>query len=251
MGKTNIFTAAQDSECKVVGAVEHPGSGLIGLDAGEVAGFGKIDVAIVDDIKKTPKDSNVIIDFTTPAALASNIDFALVNKIAMVIGTTGLEDKDMNLIRQAANTIPLICAPNYSIGINLLAKLTKFAAEVLKDGFDAEIIESHHHGKKDSPSGTAMKLVNVLKEAYRTEDVVFGREGIVGERPAKQIGVHAIRGGDIVGDHTVLFAGIGERIELTHRASTRETLSRGAMRAAKYIVAKGKGLYTMDDVLGF
>ena len=131
-----------------------------------------------------------------------------------------------------------------------MAKLTRLSAEVLNKGFDAEIIEAHHRMKKDSPSGTAIKLLEVLKEVYNTSDVVFGREGIIGERPENQIGVLAVRGGDVVGDHTVSFLGIGERLEITHKASTRETFARGALRAAKYIVKSGKGLYKMEDVLG-
>lgn len=251
MGRTNIQVVDADPDSQLVGATEAPGSPFVGKDAGEVAGLEKSGVAIVDSIEKITASADVIIDFSSPKALHAHLKYAVEHKTALVVGTTGLSDSDIASFSEAAKSIPVIWAPNFSVGINLLNKLTELAASVLNEGFDVEIIESHHRMKKDAPSGTALLLLNTLKKAYATEDAVYGREGITGARPSGQIGVHAIRGGDIVGDHTVLFAGIGERIELTHKASTREILAKGAFRAAKFILKKGPGLWTMNDVLNF
>jgi 4-hydroxy-tetrahydrodipicolinate reductase len=248
MGRSNIKVISEDKNCKLTGAIEVEGSPFIGKDSGEIAGIGKNYIIISSG--ESIDNCDVIMDFTAPSTVKKHVDIALRHNIALVIGSTGVNEGDMALIKDAGKKIPVIWAPNFSVGINLIAKLTRLAAETLNEGFDAEIVEVHHRMKKDSPSGTAVKLLNVLKEVYKTGDVVYGREGLVGERPDKQIGVFAIRGGDVVGDHTVSFFGIGERVEITHKASSRETLSRGALRAAKYIVKKGAGFYTMEDVLG-
>ena len=195
-------------------------------------------------------DCDVLIDFSSPSVTAANIRTALKLGKAIVIGTTGISENDKNLLRDAGRNIPAIWAPNFSTGVNLLKYLVKISAEFLGDGFDAEIVEVHHRMKKDSPSGTALGLLNVLKEVYKTDDIIYGREGITGERPHNQIGVFALRGGDVFGDHTVSFLGDGERVELIHKASSRETFARGALRAAKYITGKGPGLYTIEEVLG-
>lgn len=251
MGKSIIKLIQEDPELELIGAIENPATPFIGMDAGECAGVGHLTVPIMGNIDDFTAPADVLLDFTSPSALEQHLNFAVKNKVAVVVGTTGLEEEHHKLIRNAAQSIPAIWAPNYSVGINLLAQLTRIAAEVLTADFDVEIIEAHHRMKKDAPSGTAIKLLEVVKEALQTDDVVFGREGLTGERPTAQIGVHAVRGGDVVGDHTVIFAGIGERVELTHKATTRETLSRGALRAAKYVVSQGQsGLYTMNEVLG-
>ncbi len=250
MGKTNIKIISEDKESKLSGAAEAADSSFIGMDAGEIAGVGRLNVPITDNIEKIVEGCDVLMDFSSPAAVEKNINVVLKFKKAIVIGTTGLGEKETGLIKEAGSSIPVIWAPNFSVGINLMTKLTRIAAEVLNEGFDVEIVEAHHRMKKDSPSGTAIKLLNVLKEAYHTNDVVYGREGITGERPERQIGVLAVRGGDVVGDHTVSFLGIGERLEIIHKASSRETFAKGALRAAKFIVKNGKGFYTMEDVLG-
>ena len=247
MGISNIQSIHDDKDCKLAGAVEYPESPAIGRDAGLLSGVDEAGVKVTGDIRKCPRNADVIIDFSSPAALKNHVAFALETKTALVVGTTGIED--FSLLEKASGEIPVIWAPNYSVGVNLLAKLVRISAEVLNEGFDVEIIEAHHRMKKDAPSGTALKLLNVVKDVYKTENVIYGREGMVGARPAREIAVHAVRGGDIVGDHTVLFAGLGERIELTHKASSRKTFSKGAIRAAKYIVKSGPGFYTMEDVL--
>jgi len=250
MGKTNIKVVSEDKECLLVGALEASNSSLLGKDAGEIAGIGNVGISITSDPNNAFKDCDVIIDFTTPSATTKNIEFATKFKKAIVIGTTGIGEKEKEIIREAGKVIPVIWAPNFSVGINLMTKLIKTAAQVLGNSFDAEIVEIHHRLKKDSPSGTALQLLNVLKEIYNTDNIIYGREGMIGERPANQIGVFAVRGGDVVGEHTVSFYGIGERLEIVHKASSRETFARGALRAAKYIISKGIGLYTMNDVLG-
>ncbi len=247
MGISNIQSIHDDNECELIGAVEYPDSPSIGKDAGLMAGVDEAGVKVLTDIKKCPADADAIIDFSSPLALKNHVEFALDTRTALVVGTTGIED--LSILEKASKNIPVIWAPNYSVGVNLLAKLVRISAEVLNDGFDVEIIEAHHRMKKDAPSGTALKLLNVVKDVFHTDDVIYGREGLVGARPAREIAVHAVRGGDIVGDHTVLFAGLGERIELTHKASSRKTFSKGAIRAAKYIVKSGPGFYTMEDVL--
>lgn len=251
MGKTNTKVITDADDAVVIGAVEMKGANVIGKDAGEIAGVGNINVNIGDDIKQIDgAAADAIIDFSSLQALSTNIDYAVENNIAMVCGTTGVGDKEMEIIKKAGQSIAIIWAPNFSVGINLLAKLTRLTARVLDTDFDVEIIEAHHRMKKDAPSGTAKQLLRAVKEEFNTADIVYGREGMVGQRPPRQIGVHAIRGGDIVGEHTVLFAGIGERIELTHKASTRETFSMGALRAARYLMKQKPGVYTMTDVLG-
>lgn len=248
MGKTNVRVVSEDKDSRLAGATEIAGSPLIGRDAGEIAGIDSLGVPVTGSLDELP-EADVLIDFSSPRALDAHLRFALERRIALVVGSTGLSDDEKARIREAGKSIPAIWAPNYSVGIFLINKLARIAAEVLGDGFDAEIVEMHHRMKKDAPSGTAIQLLNTLKKVYGTEDVVYGRNGITGERPARQIGVHAVRGGDVVGDHTVIFAGNGERVEIVHKASTRETFARGALKAAKFIVAKGTGFWTMDDVI--
>jgi 4-hydroxy-tetrahydrodipicolinate reductase len=171
----------------------------------------------------------------------------------LVVGTTGHSDEQRALLEKTSKSLPVVLSPNFSVGVNTLFWLTRKAAEMLGPDFDLEIVETHHRLKKDAPSGTAKKLAEILGEARKLDlekNVVYGREGLVGERPATEIGVHSIRGGDVVGDHTVMFVGRGERLELTHKASSRETFARGALRAAQWIVGRPPGLYSMEDVLG-
>jgi 4-hydroxy-tetrahydrodipicolinate reductase len=251
MGRTVIKVVSEDRESVITGATDAVNSPYLGLDAGDLGGIGrKLDVPVIDDVGAAMKNADVLIDFSVQSAASVNIKSSMRLNKAIVIGTTGLNDEDMKVLREAGEKIPVIWAPNFSAGINLLAKLTEIAAKVLGGSFDAEIVEKHHRNKKDSPSGTAIRLLKVLKDVYKTDDVVYGRKGTEGERPSGQIGVFAVRGGDVVGDHTVGFYGDGERLELTHLASSRETFAKGALRAAKFIYKNGPGLYTIEEVLG-
>jgi len=230
MGHALIACAHEDKELVVAHA----------LDAG-------------DDLESALSDADAVIDFTHAA-----VTFDIAKACAragkpLVIGTTGQSEPDRTGIRTLASNIPIVFAPNFSVGVNTLFWLTRKAAEILGPDFDLEVIETHHRLKKDSPSGTARRLAEILTEvrnlSYET-DVRHGREGMVGERTSAEIGMHAIRGGDVVGDHTVLFAGLGERLELTHKASSRDTFAKGALRATKWALAQPPGLYDMQDVLG-
>ncbi|HSP44357.1 MAG TPA: 4-hydroxy-tetrahydrodipicolinate reductase [Chthoniobacterales bacterium] len=206
-----------------------------------------------DEVTKYLGGCEVVIDFSNPGATATLSRACRDAKKPAVIGTTGHSDKDRALIEEMAKSVPVVFSPNFSVGVNALFWLTRKAAEMLGEGFDLEITEMHHRLKKDAPSGTAKKLAEVLCEARQLDydkNVRHGRAGLVGERLAKEIGVHSLRGGDVVGDHTVTFAGAGERLELTHRAASRETFALGALRAAHWIVSRPPGLYTMEDVLG-
>lgn len=250
MGKMVIKAVHDDPSSSLAAATEYAGSPFIGQDAGSLAGVGPLNIFIEDNIRKSIQKCDCVIDFSSTEAFSTNLEAAVGADKAIVIGTTGLDEKKIALVREAGRKIPVIWAPNFSVGVSLIAKLARLAAEVLGDGFDVEIVETHHRLKKDSPSGTAIKLLEAVKDVRKNDKAVYGREGMVGERPSDQIGVFAVRGGDVVGDHTVHFFGIGERVEITHKATSRETFVKGALRAAKFITASGKGVYTMEDVLG-
>jgi 4-hydroxy-tetrahydrodipicolinate reductase len=251
MGSTILRRVLMDSSLKLAGALEREGHLWLGKDAGNVMGFDKAGVIVTDKFPQMRGD--VIIDFTTKEATFSLLDLAVKNKISMVIGTTGLNEKDREEITKASKKIPIVFSPNMSIGINLLFKLLPEAVKVLGDEYDIEIYEEHHRHKKDAPSGTALAFGEIIAKSFGKElkDVgVFERKGITGERKKGTIGIQSIRAGDIVGDHTVLFATDGERIEFTHRATSRDNFARGAIRAAKWVVQQKPGLYSMMDVLG-
>lgn len=207
---------------------------------------------IVSDLSQILDQIDVLIEFSSnQEAVLGHLRLLAADKKAAVIGTTGFNTKQIEEIKGLAQEIPVVLAPNMSIGVNLLFKLVEKAAKVLKDkGFDIEVVEMHHRYKKDAPSGTAVKIVDILKQQTGIERVVYGREGLTGERPSKEIGVFALRGGDVVGEHTVIFASHGERIEITHRATSREIFAKGAVEAAKWVVNQKPGLYDMIDVLG-
>ena len=212
---------------------------------------GKIDIG--DSLEKVIDDADVVIDFSSHNVTPSVASLCTKRLKALVIGTTGHSPGEKALIETSFSVIPVVWTSNFSCGVNTLFWLVRKAAEVLNQDFDIEIIEMHHRLKKDAPSGTALTLANIAASArgYNTEhSIIHGRSGITGERPQAEIGVHALRGGDVVGDHTVIFAGLGERLELTHKASSRETFALGALRAAKWITGQKPGLYTMLDVLG-
>jgi len=203
-----------------------------------------------DPIEPAILHSNVVIDFSHADAIEEICRVALQHRQALVIGTTGHSAAQRRTIEKAAESLPIVFASNFSVGVNVLFWLTRKAAELLGRDFDLEIVEMHHRLKRDAPSGTAKTLAEILKEVRKFEKIHHGREGMVDERSKDEIGIHSIRGGDVVGDHTVIFAGSGERLELTHRANSRETFARGALRAAQWILGKPAGLYSMQDVLG-
>ncbi|MCX7918454.1 MAG: 4-hydroxy-tetrahydrodipicolinate reductase [bacterium] len=254
MGQRIITNAVHTMSVKVVGAVEHPHHPQLGQDIGLVLGLGNaLNVRITDTLDKIIHAGDVLIEFTNPETTLDHLGVAVYAKKPMVIGTTGFSTTQLNELRNLGQQIPCVFSPNMSLGVNLLFKLVEQTAKTLGAEFDIEIVESHHRGKKDAPSGTANKLADIAAQALgRTlsEVAVFGRKGITGERTKEEIGIHAVRGGDMVGEHTVYFCGIGERIELTHRASSRDTFALGAIRAAKFIVDKPAGIYDMLDVLG-
>jgi 4-hydroxy-tetrahydrodipicolinate reductase len=231
----------------LVGAAGRMGQAIIGVAESE-----GVEVVARTDLgdKIALADADVLIDFSHPDASRSICDAAIKSKIPLVIGTTGHLTKQRDEIAAAAKQIAVVFASNFSVGVNALFALTERAAKILGDDFDLEIVEVHHRMKKDAPSGTAKTLAGILQRARKAEKVRHGREGVIGEREKSEIGIHSVRGGDAVGDHTVIFAGQGERLELTHRASSRETFARGALRAARWIIGKPPGLYDMRNVLG-
>jgi 4-hydroxy-tetrahydrodipicolinate reductase len=206
-----------------------------------------------DDLTKEIRSCDVVIDFSHPSAVAEICRVCLGAGKPLVIGTTGHSNEERALLEKTTQSLPVVFSPNFSVGVNALFWLTRKAAEMLGPDFDLEIVEAHHRLKKDAPSGTAKKLAQILCDVRQldyTKNVAHGREGLVGERPVAEIGVHSIRGGDVVGDHTVTFAGRGERLELSHKASSRETFAVGALRAARWVIGRPPGLYELEDVLG-
>ncbi len=253
MGGRIIAIINQTDGIELAAAFERPDSPVVGKDAGLVAGLEKLGVKIEDDLDAVIDKGDVIIDFTFHEASVRHAQKASEKGRAMVIGTTGFSADEYKALDEYSNRFPLVLAPNMSVGVNLLYKLLETAATVLGDDYDVEIIEAHHRMKKDAPSGTALQLGRVVAKALGRnfdEVAVFERHGLIGERSKKEIGIQTIRAGDIVGEHTVLFGGIGERIEIIHRASSRDTFAKGAVRAALWIVGKPAGRYSMQDVLG-
>lgn len=252
MGKTILSLAMRDPSFRIVGGVEHPDSPSLGEDLGSVLGGDPIGVFVSPDPNEATREADVLIDFTHPTATPNHLKAALKNRTAYVLGTTGLTEKNFRGIRSASKKIAIVQSPNMSIGVNLLFKLAQAAAQTLDNSYDIEITEVHHRMKRDSPSGTAVKLLEILAQA-RSQDpkksAIYGRIGEIGVRPPGKIGVFSLRGGDVVGDHTVFFLGNGEKIELTHRASSREAFALGALRAAKFVAKRKSGLYNMLQVL--
>lgn len=252
MGRRLVHCAINSGDVKVTGATEHPSSPFIGKDAGMVAGLEPCGVKITTDIKPLLKGADVVIDFSTGPVI-ENAKLATEAGCPIVIGTTALSKTDKKeLANLAKKGGRIVQSSNMSVGVNLLFDLCAKAAKVLNENYDVEIIEMHHNKKKDAPSGTAVTLAEKISEALSLSypgNAVFGRKGITGERTKKEIGIHAVRGGDVVGDHTVIFATEGERIELTHKASSRDTFAKGALRAARFLQNSQSGLYSMQDVL--
>jgi len=253
MGGTVVRLVQQSADVKLVGAVEFPGSPAIGRDVGEIAGVGNLGVAIGVKLGPLLKGDAVIIDFTQPKASLGFLRAAVERSAPMVLCTTGFDKAEAAEIEKLAPQTRVVFSANMSIGVNLLLSILGNVAKTLGDDYDVEIVETHHRFKKDAPSGTALALGRVVAKALNRDldsVAVSGRKGIVGERTKKEIGLLSIRSGDVVGDHTVVFGGLGERIEFTHRAHNRENFARGALRAAQWLVNQPKGLYSMQDVLG-
>jgi 4-hydroxy-tetrahydrodipicolinate reductase len=226
---------------------------MIGLDAGEMAGLGALGVRIGDDLSAATRAFDVLIDFTRPEVTLKNLEICRAAGRRMVIGTTGFTPEQARQVADAAKDIAIVMAPNMSVGVNLCFKLLETAARILGDEVDIEIIEAHHRHKIDAPSGTALRMGEVVANALGRnlkQCAVYGREGVTGERDRNTIGFATVRAGDVVGDHTVLFAGLGERVEITHKASSRMTFAKGAVRAAGWLVQRERGLFDMQDVLG-
>ena len=252
MGKTLLEACAEAEGLEVSVATEREGSSLIGVDANELVGLTKSGVTIADSLDEAEQDFDVLIDFTRPEPTLSHLAWCVEHQKSIVIGTTGFSDEEKAQITAASKSIPVVLAANFSVGVNLTLKLLETAAKVLGDDVDIEIIEAHHRHKVDAPSGTALAMGEVIADTLDrnlSECAVYGREGHTGERDRKTIGFETIRAGDIVGEHTVYFAGIGERIEIAHKASSRMTFGKGAVRAAYWLQQQGIGLYNMQDVL--
>ncbi len=252
MGKTLIEAVQQASGAVLSAAVDRPDSSLIGADVGELAGLGKVGLSLQADLQGVLEQFDVLIDFTHPSVTLRNLEICRQAGKAMVIGTTGFSVEEKQLLADAAKDIPIVFAANYSVGVNLCLKLLDTAARVLGDEVDIEIIEAHHRHKVDAPSGTALRMGEVVASALGRDlqkVAVYGREGQTGARTRETIGFATVRAGDVVGDHTVLFAADGERVEITHKASSRMTFARGAVRAARWLAVQPAGLYDMQDVL--
>jgi len=253
MGKALIEAVTINPEATLTAAIERPESTLIGADAGELAGIGHLDVKVAGDLADVVDDFDVLIDFTSPVATVANAGVCAAHGKQMVVGTTGFTDEQKAQLLAVENDTSLCMASNFSTGVNLCFKLLDLAAKVLGDDVDIEVYEAHHRHKVDAPSGTALSMGEVVAGALGRdlkEVAVYGREGQTGARDRQTIGFATVRAGDIVGDHTVTFAAEGERVEITHKASSRMSFARGAVRAASWIATKENGLFDMQDVLG-
>lgn len=252
MGRMLIEAALQTPGVQLVAALDRADSMWIGRDAGDFNGI-NTGVAISADIDAAYALADCLIDFTRPEATLLHLQAARRAGKAIVIGTTGLKPEDKALIAEAAQSIPVVCAPNMAVGVNAVFKLLEVAAKILSSGYDVEVYEAHHRFKVDAPSGTALRMGEVVAQGLGRdlkECAVYGREGVTGERDAQTIGFATVRGGDIVGDHTVTFAALGERVEISHKAGSRMPYATGSMRAALFLQGKKSGLFDMQDVLG-
>jgi 4-hydroxy-tetrahydrodipicolinate reductase len=251
MGKMLVEAIAKAPDATLAGALDVAGSPALGQDAAAFLGQPS-GVTIESDLAKALAGARCLIDFTRPEGTLKHLEYCAANGIAMVIGTTGFDDAGKAAIRAASEKTAIMFAPNMSVGVNVTLKLLEMAAKSFAEGYDIEIVEAHHRHKVDAPSGTALKMGEVIADALGRDlkqCAVYGREGVTGERDPSTIGFATIRGGDIVGDHTVLFAGDGERIEISHKSSSRVTYAHGALRAARFLADKQNGLFDMQDVL--
>jgi len=253
MGRRIMEILIETGGMDVAGATEMAGHYSVGMDIGDFMGLGHKGAVIADDLAKVIKAGDVVIDFTFPDVTLSHLRLAAKNGKAMVIGSTGFKEEHIKEVKRLSKKVPVVLAPNMSVGVNLLLKVLGQIASVLDEDYDVDIVETHHRHKKDAPSGTALKMAQVVAAA-RGRDLakvgVFERHGNIGERGRGEIGVQTMRIGDVVGEHTVIFGTMGERIEITHKASSRDVFARGAVRAARWVVGQNPGLYDMQDVLG-
>jgi 4-hydroxy-tetrahydrodipicolinate reductase len=253
MGGRIITLISTAKDIKLTGAVEKKGHALIGRDVGEALGLGRLGVKITGDLSACIDQGDVVIDFTQHAVSLEHLALAVKKKKAIVIGSTGFTDEEMRKARSLAKKSRCVLAPNMSVGVNVMFKILADVARILGDDYDVEIVEAHHHLKKDAPSGTAMKMAQIIAEALDRNlerDAVYIRKGMIGERTKTEIGIQTLRAGDIVGEHNVMFGAVGERLEFIHRAHSRDNFAKGAIRAAKWIIHQPNGLYDMQDVLG-
>jgi len=253
MGGKIIGSIRDAQGIELSGALERPGNIALGKDAGIFSGGGVLGVAIVSSLEQIIGDGDVVIDFTAAEASLENVKVASKAGKSIVIGSTGFTAAQLEEIKKYCKEIPCVLSANMSVGVNVMLKVLKDTAKILGDDYDVEIVEAHHRLKKDAPSGTALMMARCLADSLgrNLDEVgVYARHGIIGERSKKEIGIQTIRAGDIVGDHTVMFGGVGERLEFTHRAHTRDNFAKGAVRAAMWVVGKKPGLYDMQDVLG-
>ncbi|HHI76531.1 MAG TPA: 4-hydroxy-tetrahydrodipicolinate reductase [Gammaproteobacteria bacterium] len=253
MGKNLIQAVCNTEGLELTAATERPDSSLIGSDAGELAGVGKLGVPLSHSLVKVVDQFDLVIDFTSPEATMIHLDICREHGKKLVIGTTGLDEEQKARVREAAGEIAIVFAPNMSVGVNLCFRLLELAARVMGEGSDIEIIEAHHRHKVDAPSGTALRMGEVIADTLGRDlqkVAVYGRQGHTGPRDPETIGFETIRAGDVVGEHTVWFATEGERVEITHKASSRMTFANGAARAAAWLAGQEKGLFDMQDVLG-
>ncbi len=253
MGQHLIKALSNEPKTLLAAATERLGSSLIGLDVGELSGIGKVEVILCDDLAKVVDDFDLLIDFSSPSATLAHLALCKTHGKKMVIGTTGFTEPERAFIAQTAKEIPIVMAANYSVGVNLMYKLLEQATKVMGSYCDIEILEAHHRYKVDAPSGTALNMGETIAKTLGhdlAELAVYSREGITGARKPKEIGFATLRAGDIVGEHTALFADLGERLEITHKATDRMTFANGAVRAAIWLFDKPAGFYDMHDVLG-
>ena len=253
MGRMLIEAVLASADMRLRAALERKGHAQLGGNAGQLVGM-KADVAISDDVGKGLAGCDLMIDFTRPEGTLEHVAACRKLGVRMVIGTTGFSDQQKSVITEASGDIAIAMAPNFSVGVNVAFKLLEVAAAALKQGYDVEIVEAHHRHKVDAPSGTALRMGEVVAHALGRDlarCAVFGREGVTGERKDETIGFATVRGGDLVGDHTVMFIGAGERLEVSHRASSRANYAQGALRAARFLMSRRSGFFDMQDVLGF
>jgi 4-hydroxy-tetrahydrodipicolinate reductase len=253
MGGRIISLISAMDDIEVVAAIEVPGHPIVGRDVGHSLGLGRTGALVSDKLAECIDLADVVIDFTNHEASINYLKIASERNRAIIIGSTGFTLDEMNVVQQLTEKTRCVLSPNMSVGVNVMLKVLEYCSGILNDDYDVEIIEAHHHLKKDAPSGTAMQMAQVIaKRLGRNLDkeAVYARKGLIGERTKKEIGIQTIRAGDIVGEHTVIFGGIGERLEFTHRAHSRDNFAKGAIRAAQWIVDQKNGLYDMQDVLG-
>lgn len=253
MGTRIAIQAHEHPEVNLTGAFERDGHEKIGADAGEIIGVGTIGVPVSAGVEEALQKADVLVDFTTVGSTIVNMQKCVDLGKAMVIGTTGFSESEKKNLQASGSKIPFVFAPNMSVGVNLLFRVLHDVASVLGDDYDIEIVEAHHRLKKDAPSGTALRMAQVIADAVNRnldEVAVYERKGMIGERTKKEIGIQTLRAGDIVGEHTVLFGTVGERVEITHKASSRDTFAKGAIRAALWLKERSPGMYDMMDVLG-